>query len=420
MTKGTGVAAIIQQSITATLPEDEWQAVLARTDTAIESIRGKTAAGPLRLPAERDDLNQLDDIAEDWRGRFSRVVLFGVGGSSLGARTLSALAPVGGVELIVPDNLDAGTMADVLGSADDAKTGFLVISKSGGTTETLAQTLAVTNLLNSQNLADRFLFVTEPGPRPLRTLAEQIGAVVVDHDTDVDGRYSVLSKVGLLPALMVGLDVRAMRAGAAQVLDHLFAAGTAAESAAAEGAAFNVAHLEGRAIRQTVLFSYSNRLQPFGLWYRQIWAESLGKGGAGSTPIDALGPLDQHSQLQLYLDGPADKLFSVLTVNEAGSGPVMDANMAHRIDADYLAGKKIGEVVAASGRATADALVARGLPVRQLSLARLDEEGLGALIMQFMLETLLAAELFGLDPFGQPAVEEGKILMRQYLAESSS
>jgi glucose-6-phosphate isomerase len=120
--------------------------------------------------------------------------------------------------------------------------------------------------------------------------------------------------------------------------------------------------------------------------------------------------------LQLYLDGPKDKLFTVLTLEQAGRGPTADADMARRIGAGDLAGRSIGDIVDANGKATASALAARGLPVRRLSLARLNEESLGALFMHFMLETILAADLLGVDPFGQPAVEEGKVLMRQYLA----
>lgn len=419
------MAAIIQQDISdclssdsevTRLSADQWQAVLARADDALARLRGRTAQGPLRLPAARDDLDELADVAAAWRGRFRRIVLLGVGGSSLGARALAALAPAAVPTLIVPDNLDPDTMERVLDPALLDDTGFLVVSKSGGTTETLAQTLSVVSSLAGEPLGDRFLIVTEPGPRPLRKFGEQIGARIIDHDTDIDGRYSVLSKVGMLPAMLLGLDAVAVRHGAAEVLQQAIAASKAADCPAALGAALNVAFTEQCGIRQTVLFTYADRLQLLAIWYRQIWAESLGKGGAGSTPIDALGPLDQHSQLQLYLDGPKDKLFTVLTLEQAGLGPKADADMARRIGADDLAGRSFGDIVDASGRATADALAARGLPVRRLSVARLNEESLGALFMHFMLETLLAADLFGVDPFGQPAVEEGKVLMRQYLA----
>lgn len=419
------MTAIIQQDISdclskdakdARLSADHWQAVLTRADDALAGLSGRTAQGPLRLPAEGDDLAELADIAAEWRGRFKRIVLLGVGGSSLGARALAALAPADVPVLAVPDNLDPNTMARVLDPALLDGTGFLAISKSGGTVDTLTQTLAVVSQLGGQALGDRFLIVTEPGARPLRKFGEEIGARIIDHDTDIDGRYSVLSNVGMLPALLLGLDALAVRQGAAAVLDQALVAKKAADCPAAAAAALNVAYAEQHGIRQTVLFYYADRLQPMATWFRQIWAESLGKGGAGTTPIDALGPLEQHSQLQLYLDGPRDKFFTVLTLDQAGKGLVADADMARRIGAGELAGRSIGDFVDASGRATADALAARGLPVRRLRLAQFNEESLGALFMQFMLETLLAADLLGVDPFGQPAVEEGKVLMRRYLA----
>ena len=150
-----------------------------------------------------------------------------------------------------------------------------------------------------------------------------------------------------------------------------------------------------------------------------MWAESVGRQGQGTTPIDALGAVDQHSQLQLYLDGPRDKQFTVLSVSQAGRGPVIDADLANGLGKDYLAGRSIGDLVGAMQNATADTLVKKGLPVRRLWAERLDERTLGALFMHFMLETLFAADLMGVDAFGQPAVEESKVLARQYLRDSA-
>ena len=225
---------------------------------------------------------------------------------------------------------------------------------------------------------------------------------------------SVLSLVGLLPALLVGLDAGAVRRGADAVLGAVLG-DDGAGSAPAQGAALAAAAMADGRLGQSVLLSYADRLQPFGLWYRQLWAESLGKQGHGTTPVDALGPVDQHSQLQLYLDGPADKLFTVLTVTAAGRGPVVDAGLAGDLGLGYLAGRTIGDLTDAMARGTTDALVAAGRPVRRIAVDRLDEESLGALLMHFMLETVLAAFLIGVDPFDQPAVEDGKRRARAYL-----
>src|SRR5262249_33054060 len=152
-------------------------------------------------------------------------------------------------------------------------------------------------------------------------------------------------------------------------------------------------------------------------WWVQLWAESLGKQGRGTTPVGALGPVDQHSQLQLYLAGPADKLFTVITVDVAGSGPRIEEALAKAAGEPDFAGRQVGDLVAAQGRATADTLAKNGRPVRTIHLERLDERTLGALLMHFMLETVIAGRLLGVDPFDQPAVEEGKTLAKKYLAE---
>jgi glucose-6-phosphate isomerase len=148
----------------------------------------------------------------------------------------------------------------------------------------------------------------------------------------------------------------------------------------------------------------------------QLWAESLGKDGKGTTPLAALGPVDQHSQLQLFIAGPRDKLFTIVTVASAGRGPRIAPDLAKLAGEPDFAGKTIGDLVAAQGRATAETLAKNGCPVRTIALDTLDERHLGELLMHFMLETIIAAHLLEVDPFDQPAVEEGKVLAKKYLA----
>jgi glucose-6-phosphate isomerase len=164
--------------------------------------------------------------------------------------------------------------------------------------------------------------------------------------------------------------------------------------------------------------AYADRLERFTRWYVQLWAESLGKDGMGTTPIAALGPVDQHSQLQLFIGGPRDKLFTVVTAGAGGRGPQIDATLASAAGEPGFGGKSIGDLVAAQGRATAETLAKNGCPVRTIHLDWLDEASLGELLMHFMLETIIAAHLLGVDPFDQPAVEEGKMLAKRYLASS--
>jgi glucose-6-phosphate isomerase len=161
---------------------------------------------------------------------------------------------------------------------------------------------------------------------------------------------------------------------------------------------------------------YVDRLGWFGFWFRQLWAESLGKQGHGTTPIRALGTVDQHSQLQLYLGGPRDKLYTLITAPSAGVGRVVGRAVIGDPALAYLADHSLGDLLDAEARATYETLARNRRPVRLIALERLDEEALGELFMHFMLETMLAAHLIGVDPFDQPAVEEGKVLARQYLA----
>jgi glucose-6-phosphate isomerase len=242
------------------------------------------------------------------------------------------------------------------------------------------------------------------------------GVPVLDHDPNVGGRYSVLTNVGLLPAALAALDIAAVRAGAAAALAPVLAGRKPAEVPACVGAALAVALAETRGKTIAVLMAYADRLERLTRWYVQLWAESLGKDGKGTTPIGALGPVDQHSQLQLYIAGPRDKLFTVVTVGAAGRGPRMDAKLAALAGEPNFAGKAIGDLVAAQGRATAETLIKNGCPVRTIHLAVLDAANLGELLMHFMLETIVAAHLLGVDPFDQPAVEEGKVLAKKYLA----
>jgi glucose-6-phosphate isomerase len=306
-----------------------------------------------------------------------------------------------------------------------AATRFVAISKSGGTGETLMQAIAALAAVRAAGLSAKtpeiFFGITEPavaGRRNgLRDLFAGHGIAMLDHDPDVGGRFSVLTNVGLLPAAVAGLDIAALRRGAAVALAPVLAGRAPGEVPAAVGAALNVALAATKAKPIAVLMAYADRLERFTRWYVQLWAESLGKAGRGTTPIAALGPVDQHSQLQLFIAGPRDKLFTIITVGAGGGGggPRIDRKLAAEAGEEGFAGKAIGDLVAAQGRATAETLAANGCPVRTIHLDRLDEAGLGELLMHFMLEVIIAAHLLGVDPFDQPAVEQGKVLAKRYL-----
>ncbi len=408
-------------------------AMLARAQGALDAIRACHADGSLpllRLPERSDDLPGIREAAAKLAAGASDIVILGTGGSSLGGQTLAQLADyhvpgIGalreGPRLHFIDNLDPLSFEAMLAKLPLATTRFVAISKSGGTAETLMQTIAALSALKNAGLDPRngFVGLSEPardGKRNgLRDLLTEHGVAMLDHDPNVGGRFSVLSNVGLLPAAALGLDVAAIRKGAGLALAPVLAQKTPAEVPAALGAALGVALAESKGKTISALMAYSDRLERLTHWYVQLWAESLGKDGKGTTPLGALGPVDQHSQVQLFIAGPRDKLFNVITVGAAGLGPRMDGELVRLAGEPGFAGKTIGDLVAAEGRATAETLANNGCPVRSFHVDTLDEESLGELLMHFMLETIVAAHLLGIDAFDQPAVEEGKVLAKKYL-----
>ncbi len=398
--------------------------VLAEAEVALGWLREAHARGTLELlqiPGRHDDIVAAQAAADPWAGKTSDVAVLGIGGSSLGGKALAELVPFGALHsprVNFFDNADPFTFAAALASFDLKTTRFVAISKSGGTAETLSQTLAAAAAIEGaggQSLGDHFIVVTEPRPSALKKFAESIACPTLDHPLGVGGRYAVLTVVGALPALLLGLDAGALREGAARVVENMLSASAARDVPACAGAALHHALARAGQLRDTVLWSYADRLKTFGPWWRQLWAESLGKQGQGSTPVAALGPVDQHSQLQLFLDGPGGALYTFVTTDMAGRGPQIPAARADALGLSYLSGRHIGDLVAAEARATAETLARRGRPVRQIHVPTLDERAFGALFMHFMLETIVMGRLMGVDPFDQPAVEEGKVLARQYL-----
>jgi len=407
---------------------------LRASEAALAWVRDAHAGAKLpllRLPERTDDLGEIKSAAARLAAGATDVVMLGTGGSSLGGQTLAQLADIGvrgaeafraGPRMHFMDNLDPVTFGTLLAKLPLATTRFVAISKSGGTGETLMQTAAALDAVKQAGLDARagelFLGISEAQkPGTTNGLRALLGpsVTVLEHDPGIGGRFSVLSNVGLLPAAMLGLDIAAIRQGAAAALAPVLSGKPAAEVPAALGAALNVAlAAQGRTI--TVLMAYADRLERFSRWYTQLWAESLGKDGKGITPIGALGPVDQHSQLQLFIAGPRDKLFTVVTLGASGLGPRIDARLAAQAGEPELGGKTIGDLVAAQGRATAETLARNGCPVRTMHIDKLDETSLGELLMHFMLETIIAAHLLGVEAFDQPAVEEGKVLAKQYLA----
>ncbi len=415
------------------LDESSYGSALAETETALEALREAHTDNSLpllRLPEAREDLELLKPIVEKFRRDFDHVVVLGTGGSSLGGQTLCSLADIGfgprdGAPTIhFLDNIDTHTFGALFGQVGVEKTGFIVISKSGGTAETVAQFVVCLEALidgaGRTAAADRIVMVTEPGENPMRSIAEGLGMTVLDHDPDVGGRFGVLSVAGLLPAMIAGLDALAVRSGANTVLQNALKAKTPKDCETAAGAAISIALFREKGATSTVMMPYADRLANFGLWFQQLWGESLGKDGTGTTPIAALGARDQHSLLQLFLDGPHDKMFTLLTLDVATMGKPFGSTIFDDDSLKYLKGRTMGDLLAAEQDATAVTLAEKGCPTRLFRLQKLDEKSLGALLMHFMLETIIAAHLLGVNPLDQPAVEDGKVLARRYLSQMGS
>jgi glucose-6-phosphate isomerase len=426
----------------AGLPQAALDRDLDHLKPRLDELREAHAAGTLpllRVPEWHEDIAAARAALAGLTEGAKTLVFFGTGGSSLGGQTLAQLGGWG-----IPgdegngrgarprtrfyDNLDARTLERALAGLDLATARFVVTSKSGNTPETLIQAIAaieaVRQLGLEQRIPELFLGLTEPAARGktngLRDLCESLSIPTLPHDPNIGGRFSALTNVGLLPALARGLDVEALREGARGVVEALLAGSAPKDFAPAVGAAVAIGLAKERGIRISVMWPYSDRLARFAAWYVQLWGESLGKNGEGTTPVAALGPVDQHSQLQLYLDGAPQHLITVIREACAGSGPQVAPDLARVAHADYLAGHSAGDLVAAQQRAIPEALTAAGRPVRTIDIERLDERALGALMMHFMLETILAGALLGVDPFDQPAVESGKLITRKYLSQTGA
>ncbi|MBV9992324.1 MAG: glucose-6-phosphate isomerase [Alphaproteobacteria bacterium] len=391
-----------------------YDAALKEAQTHLDATM-KSGIELLSIPGQTSDIDAAQKVVDGWCDKTSDVAVLGIGGSSLGGQALkTALEAFGrkGARVSFHDNPDPFSWEHFLKTADLKTTRFVVISKSGGTAETLMQALSAADVFDrlgaSQYLKYHFAVVTEPKDSPLLKFARAIDCPVLDHPTGIGGRYSVLSVVGALPALLMGIDVKALRAGAAETL--------AEPSRAAEGAALHFALAQAGRLDQTVLWAYADRLSTLQGWWRQLWAESLGKDGKGSTPVGAVGPVDQHSQLQLFRDGPGKSLYTLLSTDMKGHGPAAPSKRAASLGIDYLAGKTMGDLVDAEVRATAKTLARNGRPVRRIHMPTIDARSVGALMMHFMLETIVMGRLMGVDPFDQPGVEEGKVLAREYLA----
>jgi len=407
-----------------------WQDAAPRFADAQGIVARRRAHGELGfldLATESAALDELRRFADGVGQAFSDVVVLGIGGSALGAKLFrGALRPPAWnamsdeareyfPRLHVMDNIDPAELAALFDRIELARTLFLVVSKSGSTVETLAQYLVVRERLEQAVGAGyrrHLVFITDPDHGPLREIARAEGIVSMDVPPNVGGRYSALSPVGLLPAALIGVDVAALLEGAAAMREQC-AAWTPEESPAAKFALLQWLADSELGLRTHVMMPYVAALREFTPWFAQLWAESLGKQredgrSAGPTPLAALGVTDQHSQLQLFLDGPRDKTVTFIAVAEhAVDLPIPHAHADQPLLA-RLGGHSLGTLMDAERRATASALAAHRRPSMTITLDRCDAWHVGGLVLMMELAAIYAGALYGVDPLDQPAVELGK------------
>ena len=361
-------------------------------------------------------VNEVEDLAcfddpelQSWI-TLNNFIVFGTGGSSLCGQSLEALSE-NSKSITFVSNLDPTLLEKIFSEIDPYTTGFLFISKSGETLETIVQLILLMQKITPQKNADnfirsRFVVITENKKSSLREIALKNNMICLDHPKDIGGRFSAFSIVGMLPAALMGIDPRRIRNGGKNIL-------TNGLDAAKIGASF-VARNATVGASQHVAFFYSDKLITFGEWLAQLYAESTGKSGHGITQLTARGAVAQHSQLQLYLDGPNDKCFTFFYERQNNSISLEERFIPPSFD--YLKNKKITNIFEAQHDATISCIKKKTIEVREIKIDKLTPEILGEMFMHFMLEVTYVCEIFGINPFDQPSVEEGKIITRNLLA----
>ena len=399
----------------------------------VETARQAGEIGFFDLPYSSDTANAIQEVADSFGQWFENVVVLGIGGSALGTRMLrdALLGPLwneGSGErrehyprLYVVENVDPDSMASILDRLDLRRTLFNVVSKSGATAETMAQYLVaserVATAVGEETARGHFLFTTDPHSGALRRLADAHGIPSLPVPPNVGGRFSVLSAVGLLPAAIAGIDVTGLLQGAAEMERRCRAHDLEKNPAGMLATLLHRAHVEdGEGIH--VLMPYSDRLRSFGLWFQQLWAESLGKGTnldgeaveTGPTPLPALGATDQHSLLQLLMEGPRDKVVCFISV-ETSEDPVAIPDLHPGLPTlAYLGGHTLRELIDAERAASAEALRRQSRPNLTIRVPVITAETVGQLLMMFEIATVYAGALYGVNPLDQPGVELSKTL----------
>lgn len=398
----------------------------ANAKRGFDAVRASGSVGFVELPRDSRLLEQVTAFASRARGKYDDVVILGIGGSALGPIALrTALRPSGWnmldtearqnyPRLHVLDNVDPETIAALLARLSLGRALFIVTSKSGGTAETMSQFLIVHDRLLSEKLdvSEHMVFVTDPKQGALRPLADRLKVPALDIPPSIGGRFSVLTPVGTLPAALIGIDVKSLLLGAGSMAQRCESGELTSNPAGVYAVLQWLADTKlSKSI--TVFMPYSDPLRDFAAWFVQLWAESLGKirpdgRSVGSTPLAALGATDQHAQVQLFMEGPADKTVTFVAVRNRGTDLTIPAAFGEVKELGYLAGHSLAELIDVEQRATAGALARRGRPNMTIHLDKVDADHVGQMMMLLEIATAYAGQLYGIDAFNQPGVELGK------------
>ncbi|MDH5672433.1 MAG: glucose-6-phosphate isomerase [Myxococcales bacterium] len=411
------------------LTEDDLATIADRATAAADAVAERVNHGELgfwQLPGDAAGIEAVEAVVHALPEAAREVLVLGIGGSSLGAQALlEALLPprfetapaASPRRLHFFDNSDPFRLAHALEALDPRHCAMVVVSKSGGTVETAAQLRVVRPWIEAalgEEAATRCIAVTDPEHGALRKEATNAGWQTLPIPSNVGGRFSVLGAAGLLPARLAELDARALLRGAGRMAERC-RTNVLHENPALMLAALCHLHDRARGHHIDVLMPYSDRLRAFSAWFVQLWAESLGKRKdhqgqtveVGPTPLTAVGATDQHAQMQLFMEGPRDKLLLFVAIADAER----DLTIPHSDGPGaYLGGHGMAELLDAERRGTTQALASDGRPSLTLSLPRLDADGLGQLFFFFEAATAFAGELYGINAFDQPGVELGKRL----------
>ena len=386
------------------------------------------------LPYRAESVRRVKQLAGSLAGRFDDVVVLGIGGSALGtialrsalchplhnelpearrgirqAHAALSLSNGGAPRLHVEDNIDPDRLSGLLDLIEPSRTLFIVISKSGSTVETMSQFLLVRSLFGVVPRKN-IVAITDERKGCLRPIGDAECLAALEVPDGVGGRFSVLSPVGLLPAALIGIDVDALLAGAADADRYRCASAALEENDAYMAAAIEYV-LYNKGHRLSVMMPYSSALRDVADWYRQLWAESLGKSKAvGPTPIKALGVTDQHSQVQLYREGPSDKVFCFLAVEKFRNELPIPAGYPDVEALAYIGGHTFNQLMEYERLATALALADAGRPNYTITLPEITPYSIGQLVHMLEAKTAISGQLYGVNAFDQPGVEAGKVL----------